>query len=127
MSYNITAYLLYLAATLLLIIWVGSTLYRHGKPFVIMCMNGDVSLAVSINKILLTGYYLLNIGYTVLNLKIWEEVRGWLELLETVGSKIGLIVLLLGVMHVINVLVLMLRGRAITQAHRQMIQQNINH
>jgi hypothetical protein len=127
MSYNVIAYLLYLAATLLLILWIGTTLYRNGKPFVIMCLGGNLQVAISVNKMLLTGYYLVNIGYAVYNLKIWEEVRGWLALLDAVGSKIGFILLLLGAMHIINVLALLLRKRAITQMHILMIKQNTNH
>ena len=123
MSYNVLAYLIYLAATLLLILWLGATLYRNGKPFIVMCLGGDVTLATAINKILLAGYYLLNIGYTIYCLRIWNDVSGWLELFETVGVKIGIIVLILGVMHIINVLLLLLRRRAIMRTHTEMIKQ----
>src|SRR5687768_992305 len=109
MSYNVIAYLVYLAATLLLIIWVGFTLYRNGKPFLLMCFDGNSVVASAVNRTLLAGYYLVNTGYAIYSLKIWEEVSNWLDVLETVGTKIGFIVFLLGIMHIINVVALLLR------------------
>lgn len=127
MSYNIIAYIFYLAVTLLLVIWVGYTLYHNGKTFLLMCLEGNVMIATSVNKTLLTGYYLINIGYAVYSLRIWDKVDSWLELLETTGIKTGFIVLMLGVMHIINVIVLLLRRKAITASHIEMIKKHTNH
>lgn len=92
-----------------------------------MCLEGNVMIATSVNKTLLTGYYLINIGYAVYSLRIWDKVDSWLELLETTGIKTGFIVLMLGVMHIINVIVLLLRRKAITASHIEMIKKHTNH
>lgn len=126
MNYNILSYIIYLAGTLFVIFWVGGTLYRNGKPFILMCLDGNASLAESMNKLLLTGYYLVNAGYSVITLKIWEKVTSLTDVVSVVSYKLGLIILILGIMHFINVSVLLsIRGR-ITDAHREILKRNIN-
>lgn len=127
MSYNVIAYILYLAATLLLIVWVGLTLYSNGRPFVLLCFNGNAGVANAVNKTLLTGYYLVNTGYAAYSLKIWEKVSGWQDVLETVGTKIGFIVFLLGIMHLINVAALLLRRRSLTASPVKNSLKHTNH
>lgn len=123
MNYNIFSYTVYLVITLFVIFWVGSTLYRNGRPFVIMCLGGSVTVADAVNKMLLAGYYLVNAGYAVLTLKIWENVTSFIGVLQVLSFKLGLLVLLLGTMHFINVSVLLWRRGRITEAHRQMIKE----
>jgi hypothetical protein len=126
MNYNILSYIIYLAGTLFVILWVGGTLYRNGKPFLLMCLDGDQSLAAAINKMLITGYYLLNIGYAIITLKIWEKISTPLEFVNVLAYKLGLIVLILGIMHFINVSVLLARRGRILPAHREMIKKDTN-
>ena len=121
MNYSIISYTIYLAATLFIILRVGATLYHNGRPFVIMCLGGSVKVADAVNRILLAGYYLVNAGYAVYTLRIWESVTSYMEVLEALSRKLGILVLLLGVMHLVNVSVLLWRRGRITEAHRQMI------
>lgn len=106
MNYNVTTYGLYLIITVYVIVVVGNILYKNGRPFLINVFHGNVSLADSINNILITGYYLVNIGYCIIALKVWKQIDSLQELLEIEGSKIGGIVLMLGLMHLINITIL---------------------
>ena len=123
LNYNIIAYIIYLAATLFVILRVGDTLYRSGKPFLLMCLNGNAALSASINRILLMGYYLINTGYAIITLRIWEKVSSMTEIAGVLSYKLGLIVLMLGAMHLINVSCLLaIRGR-ITKEHMKMLKK----
>jgi hypothetical protein len=88
------------------VIYVGNVLFKSGCPYLISAFNGNVSLADSVNKILLAGYYLINTGYTVIVLKVWERVSSFQQLMNILSMKTGTIILILGFMHLFNVLVL---------------------
>jgi len=111
MNYNILTYLLYLLIILYVVIYVGTTLYRNGIHFLINTFHGDKVLAMALNKFLLAGYYLLNIGYSIVVLKIWQKVETLQSLLEVLSFKAGGIILMLGGMHLFNLLCCVFIGR----------------
>lgn len=111
---NLTAYLLYLAITIPLIVWVGRMLFKNGRVFIKDIFKNNQELTDSINKLLLVGFYLVNMGYTVFALQILGDIETAHELVEVLSKKIGLIVLVLGGMHFMNMTVLYkLRKRAV--------------
>ena len=111
MNYNILSYSIYSSITIFVIVWVGHLLFRNGRPFLINVFHGDAVMANAINKILLAGYYLINIGYAVVALKIWKEISSYRQTIEVLGYKIGIIVLILGIMHLFNVMILLEAGK----------------
>lgn len=115
MNYNIITYCLYLLITASVILFVGSILFKNGRPFLINVFHGDITLADSINKLLLVGYYLVNIGYTVIALRVWEKIYVLKQLIEILTAKISLIIFILGFMHIFNVIVLLITERVITK------------
>jgi hypothetical protein len=117
MNYNIATYCLYLLITLFVVLVVGNILFRNGRPFLLNTFNNNTALADSINKILLAGYYLINTGYTIAVLKVWESVNSLREMLDVLSTKAGAIILCLGIMHVFNVLVLVRIGRKKSISH----------
>jgi hypothetical protein len=70
--------------------------------------NNNNALVNGINNILLAGYYLLNIGYCVYTLKILKTLTSYNQLIETLSTKLGYIVLALGIMHFVNIATLLL-------------------
>ena len=113
MNYNIITYCFYLLITAVVILIVGKTLYKNGRPFLINVFHGNSSLADSINKLLLVGYYLVNIGYTVVALRVWQKISSVQSMTEILAYKIGLIIFILGIMHVFNVITLVITERFI--------------
>lgn len=111
MNYNTTTYILYLAITLFVVFFVGHTLFRNGRPFLVNTFTGNEMLADAVNKILLSGFYLINAGYTIFVLKVWENVNTLREMINVLSMKTGMIILTLGIMHVFNVLFLVTIGR----------------
>lgn len=119
MNYTVITYCIYLPISILLTIWVARTLYTHGRVFLIEIFRQDLTLADSVNKLLLVGFYLVNIGYAVYTLKIWDTIDSTQALIETLSEKVGWIILILGAMHFFNLFVLFnLRRRAQQQPHK---------
>ena len=113
MNYMIITYLLYLFITVFLTIWVARTLFRNGRIFLIDIFHGNTELADSVNKLLLVGFYLINIGYAVYTLKIMGFITTMTELMERLSEKVGIIILILGAMHFFNLFIFFrLRKRA---------------
>ncbi|MBA3972294.1 MAG: hypothetical protein H0X46_09160 [Bacteroidetes bacterium] len=117
MNYNILTYYLYFLLLLFIVLYVGAALYKNGRGFLINTFLGNVTLADAVNKFLLAGYYLINIGYTALFLKITENINTGLGVCTALSVKAGAIILTLGIVHIINVITLVIIGKNRKQNH----------
>lgn len=102
----IWTYSLYLVISLLVTVLLGRTLHRHGRCFVIRCLNGDIRSADAVNNLLLVGFYLVNIAFVALMLKSQVDVNGLKDSIDLLSTKLGIVLLTLGVMHFGNLIVL---------------------
>lgn len=102
----IVSHLTYLSVSVVLTVWVARTLFRNGRVFLVDALGGDASLADSVNALLVVGFYLINIGYIAFALRYGDKPLAWVELLEVLGTKIGLVMLVLGGMHFFNLYLL---------------------
>lgn len=113
MNYYLLVYGVYLPATVLLTVWVARTLFTNGRTFLVDIFHGNEPLADSVNKLLLTGFYLINIGYATLTLRSTDTIVSYQGAVETLSIKLGTIILILGGMHFFNLYVFYkLRNRA---------------
>ncbi len=62
-------------------------------------------MADSVNKLLVVGFYLINIGYAVYTLQIFGEITSVQVVIEKLSLKVGAIILILGGMHFFNLFV----------------------
>jgi hypothetical protein len=109
-------YGIYLAISVALTIWVGRTLYKNGRVFLIDALGGNAGLADSVNHLLLVGFYLINAGFVALALKYGDPVHEVQSAIEYLSTKIGIVLLVLGAMHFFNLFVLSRwRRRALRQ------------
>jgi hypothetical protein len=106
MNHIVLTYSIYLPVTILLTIWVARTLFKNGRVFLYEIFHQDNILADSVNKLLLVGFYLINIGYAVYTLKIINTIDTPQEVIEILSEKIGWIILVLGAMHFFNLFIL---------------------
>ena len=112
--YIVVSYLVYLAVSLGVTVWVAKTLHRNGRVFLLDAFQGNAALADSVNHLLVVGFYLINVGYVALALRtatVLADARGAIEL---VCDKIGVVLLVLGLMHFFNLYIfnrLRKRGR----------------
>ncbi|GAW48828.1 MULTISPECIES: hypothetical protein [unclassified Nocardioides] len=105
MTWTVGTYLVYLLITVPLTIWVATTLSRNGRVFLQDVFAGDDALANAVNKLLVVGFYLLNLGFVVLFLRISDPVEDLGGLFDTLSIKVGVVMLTLGVLHFFNVYV----------------------
>ncbi len=105
MNATVTTYALYLLLALPLTVWVARTLHRNGRVFLVECFRGNSELADSVNHLLVVGFYLINVGFVALYLKLSREVVGTQEVFEALSGKIGVVLLVLGAMHFFNLFV----------------------
>jgi hypothetical protein len=110
----IPTYLAYLAISIALTVWVARTLHKNGRVFLVDTFEGNEPLADSVNHLLVVGFYLINIGYVTMVLKYGAAAADAQEALETLSTKVGRVLLVLGAMHFFNLYVFTkLRRRAL--------------
>jgi len=102
----VVTYSFYLAISIALTIWVARTLFRNGRVFLVDVFHGDESLADSVNHLLVVGFYLINLGYVTLALKLGYDVTTARGSIEALSYKVGRVLLVLGLMHFFNLYVL---------------------
>ena len=103
--FNIISYILFLSISSYITIDVGKRCYKAGK-FYLEYLIHDSDLCLTINRILLGCYYLINLGYIAISLTTWNKVNNWEELLSVTAIRIGCITLILCVLHYINIFTL---------------------
>jgi len=105
----IWAYAIYLTITILLTLFVAKTLFKQGKIFMLDIFNGREAIALSTNRLFEVGFYLLNIGFAMLIMKIYR-CNNLQQLVEILSQKIGGFSMYLGLMLFFN-LYLFFRGK----------------
>ncbi len=102
---TVWTYLAYLGISVALTIWVARTLHKNGRIFLVDSFLGNEPLADSVNHLLVVGFYLVNIGFVTLALKYGDKATDAQTALEILSSKVGLVLVVLGVMHFFNLYV----------------------
>ena len=105
MDWITASYLTYLAVTVPLTIWVARTLSTNGQVFLEDVFTDNAPLAEAINKLLVVGFYLLNVGFVLLYLRTGDTADGLPSLVEVVSVKVGVVMIVLGLIHFTNVYV----------------------
>jgi hypothetical protein len=98
-------YLVYLLIAVPLTVWVARTLSRNGRVFLVDVFSGNGQIADAVNQLLVVGFYLINVGYICLWLRIADAITDTTVAIETLAAKLGLVMLVLGGMHLFNVFV----------------------
>src|SRR6266571_5041483 len=99
------AYLIYLAISIALTVWVARTLHKNGRVFLVDVFHGNETLADSVNHLLVVGFYLINFGYVSLALKLGYNVATTQEGIEALSVKVGMVLLVLGGMNFFNLFI----------------------
>lgn len=101
-NYNFISYLIYLPIAFYITVIVGWTLYKKGIVFLNDAFNSNVELASILNRFLLLGYYLLNLGYAAISIHIFSEINSITQLIEELSKRIGMLIIGLALMHYFN-------------------------
>ena len=98
-------YAAYITVSVAMTVWVARTLHTNGRLFLVDAFRHNEPLADAVNHLLAVGFYLVNFGYILLALKTTDPLNNIRQIIETESWKIGVVILLLGVMHIFNILV----------------------
>ncbi|HWJ30671.1 MAG TPA: hypothetical protein VNS32_29325 [Flavisolibacter sp.] len=113
-SYVVAAYFIYLPIALVLTWLVASTLFKNGLIFMRDIFFGREEMAKATNSLFKSGFYLLNVGFALYILKIYNSLTGMQDTIEVLSSKIGGFSIYLGVMLFLN-LYLFFRGKRVSR------------
>ncbi|MDT0377657.1 hypothetical protein RM572_02575 [Streptomyces sp. DSM 42041] len=106
MDLTVVSYVVYLLVSVALTVWVARTLSRNGRIFLSDVLRGNEKLADAVNHLLVVGFYLVNLGFVALYLSSDEPVASVRAVFEALSTKLGVVLLVLGVLHLGNVWVL---------------------
>ncbi len=99
-TYLIITYLIYGAVAVGLTMWLARTLFANGATFLEEIFDRP-EFAHAVNRLLVTGFYMLNLGYAFLILQ-GEPTETAVDAAELLITKLGLLLVSLGVIHFIN-------------------------
>ena len=97
-------YAVYAAVSVGLTVWLARQLSASGRVFLEDVFTDNHALANAVNRLLVVGFYLVNLGYACLLMTggTAVDVR---SAIETLAGKLGALLLSLAVMHFLNMFV----------------------
>lgn len=99
---QVIVYIVYTIVSVALTVWVAKTLHKNGRVFLLEAFRGDEERADAVNHLLVVGFYLINIGFVLLFLKMGVKPVGVVGAIEYCATKLGFVMLVLGGMHFFN-------------------------
>lgn len=116
---KLVEYVIYIPVSIALAMWVAGTLYRNGRRFLVDVFNRDEDLADSVNHLLVVGFYLISLGYVALALHQSGSPNTASDLVESLATKLGLVLIVLGVLHFLNLFVFTILRSSRPRPHMQ--------
>jgi hypothetical protein len=114
MDLRLFDYLIYLLVSAALTVWVGRTLYRRGRAFLVSVFKEE-GLADSVNHLLVVGFYLINFGAVALLINAGGRPGSVPDMIQETVTRIGVALLVLGTMHFFNLLLFHMIRRPLRQ------------
>ena len=114
-------YTAYFGLCAVLIIWLGWILQSAGSVFLNDAFGGNATLVRAVAQLLDVGFYLVSVGYVAVSYRnFWPtNSYSYADVVQQVCIKVGGLMLLLGIAHLFNLLLLALfrrRGSAASGA-----------
>ena len=103
----VITYAIYVAASVIITVFVGQSLHRNGRVFLVENFQGREHLADSVNHLLLVGFYLINIGFVSLALRFGDRPETLVDSIEYLSTKISVVIVVIGIMHFFNMFTLL--------------------
>lgn len=85
-------------------LWLARMLFRNGAIFLEDVFEDNEPMAQAVNRLLVIGFYMLNLGYAALLLKS-ESAPDAISAVEVLAQKLGMLLLSLAVLHFVNMYV----------------------
>ena len=111
-GYLVGVYLVYGTVSVGLTVWLARTLFANGAVFLDDVFEDNPAMATAVNRLLVTGFYMANLGYAFLLLRA-NVAMGAVEAVEVLIRKLGILLVSLAAMHFFNLyLFYRIRARA---------------
>lgn len=107
MNVTVLTFALYLIVAGNTTYFLGRSLYTNGSHFLESIFMTRLEIVQPINNVLLIGFYLINFGFVLLFFTQEKDLRNALAMTEFLAAKIGVVYLVLGCMHLFNIIVFM--------------------
>lgn len=102
--YLVPVYAAYATVTFGLTVFLARTLFRNGAVFLEDVFKDTPKLGEAVNRLLVVGFYLVNLGYAALIMKA-ESANTVVEAVEVLAWKLGALLMSLAFMHFVNLFV----------------------
>lgn len=95
-----------------LIAGLARALHWAGDVFLRDSFRNRPDIVRAVGRLLDIGFYLVSFGYLAVTLINVASFNTWIDLADSVATKFGILLMLLGFLHIFNLLILALfRGR----------------
>jgi hypothetical protein len=103
-QYMIVVYAIYAAVAVGLTAWLARTLFRNGAVFLEDVFKDRPTLAHAVNRLLVTGFYMLNLGYAFYILRAGAGLDAFGSV-QFLVNRLAILLVTLALIHFMNVLV----------------------
>lgn len=100
----ILVYAIYTAVAVGLTAWLARTLSRNGAIFLHDVFHDRPGLADAVNRLLVTGFYMLNLGYAFYVLRADRGLDAF-QSVQFLVNRLALLLVTLALIHFVNVIV----------------------
>lgn len=97
-------YAAYAVVAIALTAWLARTLFRNGRAFLHDVFQDRPELADAVNRLLVTGFYMLNLGYALYLLRASRGLSAF-EAVQFLVNRLSILLVSLALIHFVNVLV----------------------
>ena len=112
----IVVYVIYIVVAVGLTFWLARTLYRSGIAFLHDVFEDKPELADAVNRLLVVGFYMLNLGYALFMLRATHSMSPFFAM-QFLVNRLAVLLATLAIIHFINVIVFW-RIRAIREQRK---------
>ena len=104
MGFIVWTYVIYGVAAIALTGALARSLFRNGTMFLESVFEDKPGMAEAVNRLLVTGFYMLNLGYAFLIFRT-DEATDVVDATENLVTRLGLLRVSLGIIHFVNMAV----------------------
>lgn len=105
MTAALVTVLIYVVVAIGLTTWLARMLYANGDVFLADVFEGRTEIAVALNRLLVVGFQMLNLGWALVIVRGNAPVTTAAEGAATLVDNLGLLLVTLGLIHFANMLV----------------------
>ncbi len=103
-QYVMTVYVAYAVVAVGLTAFLARTLFQNGGVFLRDVFGEGAAIADAVNRLLVVGFYMFNLGYAFYALRASRGLDAF-SAMQFFVNRIGTLLLVLSVMHLVNVFV----------------------